>query len=72
MNGTLTLGPSGSYTATTNRARKTNTKVAANEVTVPVDLMPGHLYTIIVTGGENGRGLDAIKVEDTLIGAQPK
>jgi hypothetical protein len=72
MNGTLTLGPSGSYTPTTNRARKTNTKVAANEVTVPVDLMPGHLYTIIVTGGENGRGLDAIKVEDTLIGAQPK
>lgn len=46
-----------------------NHKAAAPVATVPLDLAPGKLYTLIVTGGERGRALEVIKVTDELTGA---
>jgi hypothetical protein len=40
----------------------------APAATVPVDLAPGKLYTLVITGGEHGRALDVVRVTDELTG----
>jgi Domain of unknown function (DUF4397) len=59
---------SGSIQVAPSKGNKHNAAANAHAVTVPVDMAVGKFYTLIVTSGKNGSGLDAVRVEDALTG----
>ena len=61
VNGTLQVQPASGNARVRRR----------QEVKVPVQMTPGRLYTLVVTGGEHGHGLDVVKIADDLTAPNP-